>query len=291
MPYLQIHRELTQANGYSLELDGINFLSPGNRYIGVTYPDQVKQFLSSQVVGKAGWETVLNASEKLEPIAVFQLLPASLDACFFMTFRTASGIYGIRQVLGVGDLKEGMKVWRRNQDLGWVFQDALVYSKRSNQVFSSNPLVDILLPLYSGGWGSTIRQRPNFSNDEYRLTKTWSEYIADRQEGCIEPAIEPMRVDTKFDWDGSRYPTYATQINQQIAMAQVMAEQRQALLDQQRYAMRPVYVTQAASWEPVSWIDSRKEEAAKTAPKAPAPEPVVKAKYGRLIKLVTEEDD
>lgn len=56
MPELQIHRELTQRNGYRLELDGVNFAAPGNRYVGVKYATQVEEFLRSQVVGKAGWE-------------------------------------------------------------------------------------------------------------------------------------------------------------------------------------------------------------------------------------------
>lgn len=297
---VQIHRELVQRNGYSLQLDGINYVSPGNRYIGVTYGSQMQEFLSGQIVGKAAWDTVLAASDKLEPIAIFQFLP-TVNGMFFLAFRTPYGIYGLNDQFDVSGLKYNMKVFRSSEEYGWVFKNALMYVKQSNKLFDRNPFQDCVL-------SSNIKDWKFAASKSYeKPIKSWSEFVADGQDGTVDAVILPYGrayygINDPFGSYNNLQPpssvtssvTFQREIDRNSAMAIELEAQRRAKLDLiQAQANAPYIGMPVTGWytpSDNSYQGSIKEDWPwATPPIQPEPAtPVLKAKHGRMIIFAKE---
>ncbi len=309
---LQIHRELTQVLGYSLTLDGINYVNTGYRYVGVTYSPTMHEFLSQQIVGKQAWNTVLGSSEALSPISIYQFLP-TVDGRFYIAFRTGAKVFGVRYSYSPADIKYLSKRFRGNPTFGWVFKNPLMYMKQSNKLFTINPFGNEL-------FDEDLDMLTTVGPTSTTPTKSWSDFIADAQEGAADAVIDPLRRPYPY------YPYYdkplidsATvsiqkEINQQSAMAIELRErmdlkeakqrdaQIQALYAQEKaqaaaaYKAQTVYQygTPVTRWyspgEGAYWSGSL--DSIPLPPNlVPAPEPATpKAKHGRMIVFEKKEE-
>lgn len=276
----QIHRELLNSN-HNLQFGGIDIVRPGYRYVGVTYSQEMQDFLRLQVKGDRAWNTVLTASEELVPRAVFQFLPAYEEPDrWYLTLKAPFGTAGISTSIGAIDLKYVLKRLRSGEDIGWMFQSAIIYSKAAESRYRSNPFCDFEIGVAPSsddnrllGVGRTVGATP----------VTWSEYIREQQANSVD-AIRPSQLSAaqqaKYGLYNDMYPT--PPLDRMSAMAIELEKTRQAAklaaIEQERnnaYRERSNQIgamLSQASWEMIT-------------PPSP-PEPVaVKAKYGRMIKL------
>lgn len=247
---------------------------------------------------------------------MFQYLPAS-DGGFYVAFKTGAGsrydgAFGMAESFSVSALRELSKQWRRNGIFGWIFQSPLLYVKESNQLFKFNSLADAVLPSVP-----LPSDQPYYSK---LPSKTWSEFIADNQEGCVVASTVPRPFYYPLSYPGDRYGSYNNLEPPEFeppifpddypaAMRQMEIDKRSAMaieiarnIEKEKEKIekgiekKQIWATQVAGWE-TPWqspYPPLKQALKPPSPKpmpAPIPEPVVKAKFGRMIKLVTPDDD